>query len=109
MESDKGASWQEVRRWHREWLAEELPELGPVKFIEALRVMKQAHDENVSINQVPEMLRDRKIEFDHERLTHLMVGYQADKAEWNEILGLLEREVSRLRHNLEILRLIASE
>ncbi len=91
METDKGASWEEVKNWHREWLAEELSKLGPIKFIEGLRVMKQVHEQNVLVNQISNMLEERGIPVEDERQMHFMVGYAADEAEWNEILGMLER------------------
>ncbi len=81
----------EQRKFHRQWLAGELVELGPIRFIETLRVVREVGQEGVGIGEISLRCQVRGIEMKTERLTNFLFGYMDDQAEWDEILGILER------------------
>lgn len=84
---------EEINPEHQRYLrgcgASELVTLGPIKFIEGLRLIRQSLHSSRSLDQLEEQLHRRGIESDS--FHNLTKIYAGDQAEWDEILGLIER------------------
>lgn len=95
-ESRNNPSNEPETLYRRGHLATEFLRLGPIKFIEGLRIMKNSYHE--PLGNAREQLVGAGIIPENDQNKHLssfVFGYFTDHEEWDEVLGLMDRGLRR--------------
>lgn len=98
MESESGRQFRwddpDQREFNRQLLGIQLRQLGPIKFIEGLRIARQSQERNMTMDEIATKISQKGLANQqswNEAFIAFGNGYLSDKAEWDEVLGLLER------------------